>query len=130
VLDPYFSATKIEWLLENVDGLREQARFGRAAFGTIDAWLVFKLTGEYRTDVTNASRTMLFNIYDACWDDKLLAAVRVPREVLPQVRDSSEVYGLSAALYGECTLKDGRVEQENFDTYNVMRMDEMPAVQT
>ena len=73
VLDPYFSATKIEWLLHNVDGLRERAADGRALFGTIDSWLVYKLTGEHRTDVTNASRTMLYDIVRGDWDDELLA---------------------------------------------------------
>jgi len=84
VLDPYFSATKIEWLLEHVDGLRERAEDGRAAFGTIDSWLVFKLTGEHLTDVTNASRTCLFDIVRGDWDDELLALFGdIPRAALP-----------------------------------------------
>jgi glycerol kinase len=99
VLDPYFSATKIEWLLEHVDGLRERAASGRAAFGTIDAWLVFKLTGEHRTDVTNASRTMLFDIRRGDWDDELLALLGdVPRAALPEVLPSIGEFG---------TLRDG-----------------------
>jgi len=94
VLDPYFSATKIEWLLENVDGLREKAQSGRAVFGTIDAWLVFKLTGEYRTDVTNASRTMLYDITLGDWDDELLALFGdVPRDALPEVLPSIGEFG-------------------------------------
>src|SRR3712207_3323480 len=72
VLDPYFSATKIEWLLRNVSGLADRAADGRAVFGTIDAWLIFKLTGELVTDVTNASRTLLFDLEAGDWDDELL----------------------------------------------------------
>ena len=99
VLDPYFSATKIEWLLENVDGLREKAQDGRAAFGTIDAWLVFKLTGEYRTDVTNAARTMLYDIRRGEWDDDLRELFGdVPRAALPEVLPSIGEFG---------TLRDG-----------------------
>ncbi len=99
VLDPYFSATKIEWMLENVEGLREQAREGRAVFGTIDAWLVFKLTGERRTDVTNASRTMLYDIHRGDWDDELLALFGdIPRSALPEVLPSIGEFG---------TLRDG-----------------------
>jgi glycerol kinase len=99
VLDPYFSATKIEWLLENVDGLREKAQDGGAVFGTIDAWLVFKLTGERRTDVTNASRTMLYDITRGDWDDDLMALFGdVPRAALPEVLPSIGEFG---------TLRDG-----------------------
>jgi len=94
VLDPYFSGTKIEWLLANVDGLREKARDGRACFGTIDAWLVFKLTGEHRTDVSNASRTMLYDINRGDWDDELLALLGdVPRAALPEVMPSIGEFG-------------------------------------
>jgi glycerol kinase len=94
VLDPYFSATKIEWLLENVEGLRERAQSSDAVFGTIDAWLVFKLTGEHRTDVTNASRTMLYDIVRGDWDDDLLALFGdVPRASLPEVLPSIGIFG-------------------------------------
>ena len=94
VLDPYFSATKVEWLLEHVDGLRERAASGRACFGTIDAWLVFKLTGEFRTDVTNASRTMLYDITRGDWDDELLGLLGdVPRAALPEVAPSIGEFG-------------------------------------
>ncbi len=94
VLDPYFSATKIEWLLEHVDGLRERAADGRAAFGTIDAWLVFRLTGEHRTDVTNASRTMLYDIERGDWDDELLALFGdIPRASLPEALPSIGEFG-------------------------------------
>jgi glycerol kinase len=88
VLDPYFSATKIEWLLHNVEGLREQAGNGRAVFGTIDAWLIFKLTGELATDPSNASRTMLFNIAKGDWDPELLDLFGIPRGALPEPRPS------------------------------------------
>jgi glycerol kinase len=94
VLDPYFSATKIEWLLEHVDGLRERAQDASACFGTIDAWIVFKLTGERRTDVSNASRTMLYDIGRGDWDDELLALFGdVPRAALPEVAPSIGEFG-------------------------------------
>ena len=85
VLDPYFSATKIEWLLEHVDGLRERARSGRALFGTVDSWLIFKLTGEHVTDATNASRTLLYDIAAGRWDAELLELFGVPERALPRV---------------------------------------------
>jgi glycerol kinase len=88
VLDPYFSATKIEWLLANVDGLREKAEQGRAVFGTIDAWLIFKLTGQAVTDPSNASRTMLFDISRGSWDPELLELFGVPERALPEVATS------------------------------------------
>jgi glycerol kinase len=88
VLDAYFSATKIEWLLNNVDGLRARADSGRAVFGTIDAWLIFKLTGELATDPSNASRTMLFDIARGDWDPELLELFSIPRRALPQPRPS------------------------------------------
>lgn len=97
VIDPYFSGTKIEWLLENVDGLRDRAATGRAAFGTIDSWLVHKLTGEHVTDCSNASRTMVFDIHRRRWDDEICAALGVPVEALPNPVGSAEVYGESAA---------------------------------
>jgi glycerol kinase len=85
VLDPYFSATKIEWLLENVDDLRERANSGRAMFGTVDAWLLYKLTGEAATDASNASRTMLFDITSGAWDGELLELLGIPERCLPKV---------------------------------------------
>ena len=91
--DPYFSATKLEWLLQNVPGLCERARQGRALFGTVDAWLIWKMTGMHVTDPSNASRTMLFNIHTLDWDDELLELFGVPRAMLPAVRPSSSVYG-------------------------------------
>jgi glycerol kinase len=95
VLDPYFSGTKIEWLLENVDGLRERARTGRAVFGTIDAWLTFKLTGEHVTDPSNASRTMLWDIAAGRWDPELLALLDVPERALPRVQASAGTFGVT-----------------------------------
>jgi glycerol kinase len=88
VLDPYFSATKIEWLLRNVEGLRERAEQGRAVFGTVDAWLLFKLSGEPITDPSNASRTMLFDISRADWDPELLELFGVPEAALPRLGPS------------------------------------------
>src|SRR3954463_13397604 len=94
VLDPYFSGTKIEWLLRNVDGLRERARDGRAVFGTVDAWVVFNLTGEFATDATNASRTLLCDIHRAEWDDALLSMLGdVPARSLPEIRPSCGDFG-------------------------------------
>jgi glycerol kinase len=102
VLDPYFSATKIEWLLEHVAGLRERAREGRAVFGTVDAWLVHKLTGEHATDPSNASRTMLYDIAVGRWDPELLELFGVPERALPEVRASAGAVGTTRpeALHG------------------------------
>jgi glycerol kinase len=93
--DAYFSASKIKWLLDNVEGARSRAEAGDLAFGTIDSWLVWRLTGGrlHITDVSNASRTMLYDIARLDWDDELLAIFDVPRAILPKVRSSSEVYG-------------------------------------
>src|SRR5438046_3278164 len=106
VIDAYFSASKIRWLLDHVPGARQRADRGELAFGTIDSWLVWKLTGGtvHATDVSNASRTMLFNLRNGGWDAKLLALFGVPREVLPEVRSSSEIYGQSAASIFEVTI--------------------------
>lgn len=95
VLDPYFSATKLAWFLDAMPGLRRRARRGEIAFGTVDTWLVWQLTGGrvHVTDVSNASRTLLLNLQTGQWDDELLAIFHIPREVLPEVRSSSEVYG-------------------------------------
>jgi glycerol kinase len=89
VLDPYFSATKMQWLLEEVDGVRERAQSGRALFGTIDSWLIYKLTGEHLTDVSNASRTMLYDIAAQCWDAELLDLFGIPERSLPRVCPSA-----------------------------------------
>lgn len=99
VLDAYFSGTKVKWLLDNVEGARERAEKGELAFGTIDSWLVYNLTGGklHITDATNASRTLLYNIHTGEWDDELLGLLDVPRSVLPEVKNSSEVYGQTDA---------------------------------
>jgi len=102
VIDAYFSGTKIAWILDHVEGARAKASEGRLAFGTVDSWLVWKLTGGrvHVTDVSNASRTMLFNIHTLAWDDELLRMLDVPASLLPEVRASSEVYGRVAAGLG------------------------------
>jgi glycerol kinase len=131
LLDPYFSASKLKWLLDTIPGARERAKRGELAFGTIDAWLVWNLTGGavHATDVTNASRTMLFNIDTGRWDDRLLYLFGIPRQVLPEVRDCDGDYGLctegyfgasipicgvagdqQAALTGQGCLKEGMLK--------------------
>lgn len=104
LIDAYFSGTKVKWMLDNVAGAREKAKQGNLLFGTIDTWLVWKLTGgkAHVTDVTNASRTMLYNIHQLKWDDELLKILTVPATMLPQVKSSSEVYGhTDTRLFGE-----------------------------
>jgi glycerol kinase len=131
VIDSYFSGTKIAWMLDNVPGARELARAGDLAFGTIDTWLLWKLTGGavHVTDVTNASRTMICDIHKAEWDDELLKALKIPHSVLPTICSSSEVYGETmkslfgasipiagiagdqqAALFGQMCTKPGMVK--------------------
>ncbi len=102
LVDAYFSASKIRWLLDNVPGARARADAGTLAFGTVDTWLVWKLTGHraHVTDVSNASRTMLFNIHSLAWDDELLRLFGVPAGMLPEVRSSSEEYGRVSATLG------------------------------
>ena len=99
--DAYFSGTKIKWILDNVEGARARAQRGELLFGTVDTWLVWKLTnGEaHVTDVTNASRTMIYNIQSLCWDDELLKILDIPKAMLPKVCDSSEIYGY-ATVFG------------------------------
>ena len=101
VIDPYFSATKIKWILDNVEGAREQAEAGDLLFGTVETWLIWKLTRGrvHVTDVTNASRTMLFNIHELCWDQELLSIFGIPSSMLPKVADSSAVYGETDPSY-------------------------------
>ena len=103
--DAYFSGTKIKWILDNVEGAREKAQNGDLLFGTIDTWLVWNLTGGkvHVTDVTNASRTMLYNIRKLCWDNDILRALDIPTSILPEVRSSSEIYGVTSL-----TATDGR----------------------
>ena len=124
--DAYFSATKVKWLLDHVEGAREKAERGEVLFGTVDSWLVWKLTGgaAHVTDVTNASRTMLFDIHKLCWDERLLEELDIPKAMLPQVRSSSEIYGCTdiqgvkvpiagmagdqqAALFGQTCFRPG-----------------------
>ncbi len=95
VPDAYFSASKIKWMLDSVEGARERAKRGEILFGTVDTWLVWNLTGGavHVTDYTNASRTMLYNIKELCWDQRLLDMLDIPREILPEVKSSSEIYG-------------------------------------
>ncbi|MDM9618763.1 glycerol kinase GlpK [Rhizobium sp. S96] len=103
LLDPYFSGTKLRWLLDNVQGLRERAEAGQVCFGTIDSWLIFNLTGgrAHVTDATNASRTLLYNISKGRWDEELLGVLRIPVGVLPEVKDCADVFGVTdAALFG------------------------------
>jgi glycerol kinase len=102
IIDAYFSGTKLKWLLDNVPGAREKAMRGELAFGTVDSWLMWKLTGGrlHMTDVTNASRTLLFNIHTQDWDDEILSVLDIPRSLLPTVRDSSEVYGHTGDEFG------------------------------
>ncbi|MCX4165663.1 MULTISPECIES: glycerol kinase GlpK [Paraburkholderia] len=130
-IDSYFSGTKIRWILDNVEGAREKAKQGKLAFGTVDTWLVWNFTkqGLHVTDVTNASRTMLFNIHTLKWDEELLEALDIPRSMLPEVRPSSEVYGQTvttvfaskiplagiagdqhAALFGQMCTQSGMVK--------------------
>ncbi|MYL70049.1 glycerol kinase GlpK [Halobacillus litoralis] len=94
LLDPYFAGTKVKWILDNVDGAREKAENGDLMFGTIDTWLVYKLSGQktHVTDYSNASRTLMYNIHDLKWDDELLDILGVPKSMLPEVKPSSEVY--------------------------------------
>jgi len=106
IVDAYFSGSKIAWILDNVPGARGRAEQGRLAFGTVDSWLVWNLTGGtvHITDASNASRTMLFNIHTLAWDDELLKIVGVPKRMLPDVRSSSEVYGRVSAAPGLADL--------------------------
>lgn len=103
LIDPYFSATKIRWILNEIPGVRAKAEKGELAFGTVDSFLLWKLTGgkEHRTDATNASRTMLFNIHTQEWDNELLELFNIPRSLLPEVMDSSDNFGVTSKdLFG------------------------------
>lgn len=101
ILDPYFSATKICWILDNVKGAREKAERGELLFGTVETWLVYNLTGGrvHVTDYSNASRTMLFNINDLKWDEEILKLLNIPASMLPEVRSNSEVYGVTSTAF-------------------------------
>ena len=129
--DPYFSATKIKWILDNVPGARQKAEAGQLLFGTIDTWLIWNLTGGriHVTDQTNASRTMIYNIYDLCWDDELLQLLDIPKTMLPEVKPSTHVYGRTdyellggeipiagaagdqqCAMFGQCCFEAGQMK--------------------
>lgn len=129
--DAYFSASKIAWILENVEGAREKAEAGKLIFGTVDTWLIWNLTAGkvHVTDYTNASRTMLFDIHKKCWDDEILAYFKIPKSMLPEVKPSGYEYGKTehallgkgipiagaagdqqAALFGQCCFKPGDVK--------------------
>lgn len=129
--DPYFSATKATWILDNVEGARERAERGQLLFGTVDTWLIYKLTKGrvHATDYTNASRTMLFNIHTCEWDKELLELFKIPECMLPEVKNSSEIYGMTdetvfggsvpitgvagdqqAALFGQCCFGEGNAK--------------------
>ena len=129
--DAYFSGSKIKWLLDNVPGARRRAAAGKLLFGTVDTWLIWKLTGGrvHVTDYTNASRTMLFNIHTLQWDDELLQLLDIPRSLLPEVKPSSCIYGKTdfemfgaevpiagaagdqqAALFGQCCFEPGTMK--------------------
>jgi glycerol kinase len=131
VLDAYFSATKLKWILDNVEGAREKAEQGKLCFGTVDTWLIWKLTrGKmFMTDVSNASRTMLLNIHTMEWDQELLNLFDIPQSILPEIKQSSEVYGVTsttlfstkipisgvagdqqAALFGQLCINPGMVK--------------------
>ncbi|MFC4023825.1 glycerol kinase GlpK [Oceanobacillus longus] len=101
LIDPYFSGTKVKWILDHVDGAREKADNGNLLFGTMDSWLVYKLSGgkTHITDYSNASRTLMFNIYDLKWDEELLEILTVPKSMLPEVRQSSEVYATTVGYH-------------------------------
>jgi glycerol kinase len=128
LLDPYFSATKVRWILDNVEGVRERAEAGDIAFGTVDSFLLWRLSAgqSHKTDATNASRTMLFNIHEQKWDEELCKVLNIPLKILPKVEDSSADFGLldsklfgaqipvtgiagdqQAALVGQCCFEEG-----------------------
>ncbi len=99
-LATYFSGPKIKWILDNVPGAREKAETGDLLFGNIDTWIIWNLTGEHVTDVTNASRTLLMNIATLDWDDEILSVLGIPRVMLPDIRSSSEIYGQARGAMG------------------------------
>ena len=115
LVDAYFSATKIKWILDNVPDARKKAEQGRLLFGTVDTWLVWKLTGGkvHVTDYTNASRTMLFNIETMKWDERICNALDIPMSMLPEVRSSSEIYGSAKVLTGEIPISGIAGDQQS-----------------
>lgn len=153
MIDSYFSATKLKWILDHVPGSRQQAAAGQLLFGTIDTWLLWKLTqGKVHvTDYTNASRTMLFNIHDLCWDEEILALLDIPKAMLPEVHSNSEIYGYTedflfygqkipiagmagdqqAALIGQQAFEEGMVKNTyGTGAFIVMNTGKRPVVST
>lgn len=150
VIDSYFSGTKVKWILDNVDGARKKAEAGKLILGTIDTWLIWNLTkgNQHVTDVTNASRTLLFNINTMDWDDELLELFSIPKSMLPQVKQSSEIYGHTqsifydshipisgiagdqqAALFGQMCTKPGMVKNTyGTGCFMLMNIGEKPIV--
>ena len=150
LIDAYFSATKIRWILDHVEGAQHKAKAGELLFGTVDSWLVWKLTGGklHITDITNASRTLLFNIHTLRWDKELLSLFDIPAEMLPEVKPSSQLYGLTeagcfesavpiagiagdqqAALFGQMCTEKGMVKNTyGTGCFVVMNTGEKPVV--
>ena len=151
VIDAYFSATKIRWLLDQIPDAQERAERGELLFGTIDSWLVWKMTAGkvHVTDYSNASRTMLFNIHDLCWDKEILDLLNIPEAILPEVRSNSEIYGHTsnflftgtqvpisgmagdqqAALFGQLALKEGMVKNTyGTGSFIVMNTGDKPVI--
>ncbi len=127
VVDAYFSGTKIKWILDHVEGAKEMAKSGKLAFGTVDSWLIWKLTGGklHITDVTNASRTMIYNIKTLQWDDELLKMLDIPKEILPTVKQSSEFYGeVSSEFWGVKTPIAGIAGDQQAALFGQMCIDE------
>ncbi|MBP8959190.1 MAG: glycerol kinase GlpK [Bacteroidales bacterium] len=122
IIDAYFSATKVKWILDNVNGARSLAEKGRLAFGTVDSWLVWNLTGGklHITDVSNASRTMLFNINTLSWDKDLLKLFNIPESILPEVRTSSEIYGQTRDVLGSSVMISGIVGDQQAALFGQM----------
>lgn len=131
LIDPYFSATKLKWILDNVEGARERAKRGELCFGTVDSWLIYNLTAGrvHATDYSNASRTMLYNIKELCWDKELCEIFDIPQEMLPEVKPSASIFGYTdahilgaelpiggaigdqqAALFGQCCFEVGELK--------------------
>jgi glycerol kinase len=104
LLDPYFSGTKLRWLLRNIPGAADRAARGELAFGTVDSWLIYRMTGQHLTDATNASRTLLFNIHSQSWDEELLELFDIPANLLPAVLDCNADYGITDILGGETPI--------------------------
>ena len=150
LIDPYFSATKIKWMLDNVEGARERAERGELAFGTVDSWLIWKLTNgkAHVTDSSNASRTMLFNINDMSWDEELLKLFNIPSSLLPEVLPSCSVFGMTdknvlgaeipiggvagdqqASLFGQCCFDSGNIKNTyGTGAFLLMNIGEKPII--